>query len=62
LDADFAAGLEVVLFGALVCESALPAAVFDLPPVEPLLSVFEEFEAALEPVVLLIAYSPLYGC
>ncbi len=60
-EAALAACGDVVLFGALVCERALPAALRDLAPVEPLVSVFDAFDAALPPVVspLAIATSEL---
>ena len=45
-DAAFAAFGDVTRFGALVCDSALPAAVFDFTPVEEERSVFDELRAA----------------
>ena len=55
LDAALAAALEVCFFGAPVCDRALPAAVFEPLPVDALLSVCDAFEAAFEPVTLLLA-------
>ncbi len=41
---------EVIFAGALVCDSALPAAVFDFEAVLELVSVFDALEADLAPV------------
>jgi hypothetical protein len=51
LDAAVAALGEVCLAGAAFCDKALPAADFDFGDVDRLLSVDEEFFAALELVV-----------
>jgi len=52
--------LEVTFLGALVCDNALPAAVFDFDPVDLLLKVLDDFDAALRPVTfdLVIISSP----
>jgi hypothetical protein len=50
LEASFAAGAEVTFFGALVCESALPAAVFDLGAELVFVNVFDALVAAFDPV------------
>jgi hypothetical protein len=54
-DAAAAAFFDVFLAGAPVCESALPAADFDLAPVDLLLKVLEAAFAAFAPVVLDLA-------
>lgn len=63
-DAECAADFEVVLFGAPVCESALPADVFDLSPVESSVKVLDALDAALRPVVLpfVMTFAPLPVC
>jgi hypothetical protein len=50
-DAAVAAFDEVTFDGALVCDSALPAAVFDFGAVLELVKVFDALEAALTPVI-----------
>jgi hypothetical protein len=47
--------LDVLLFGAFVCDRALPAAFLEFAPVDGLESVFDAFDAALDPVVLDLA-------
>jgi len=56
-DAAFAAALEVVFVGAFVCERALPAAFFEVEPVDLLVRVLEALEAALFPVTFLAMYT-----
>ena len=50
-EADFAAAVEVVFSGALVCAKALPAPAFDFAPVDLLFNVLEAAFAAFFPVV-----------
>ena len=61
LDAAVAAAFDVSFLGALLCDSALPAAVFEPFPVEPLRSVCDAFDAAFGPVVLLAICRVLSG-
>ena len=55
-DASFAAPLDVVFLGALRCDSALPAAVFDFTDVDVLLNVLDAFDAAFLPVTFATAH------
>jgi hypothetical protein len=50
LEATVAAFEDVTFFGALVCDSALPAEVFDFGAVLELVSVFDALLAAFAPV------------
>ncbi|MBI3728241.1 MAG: hypothetical protein HY254_07895 [Burkholderiales bacterium] len=54
-EAALAAEGEVCFFGALVCDKALAAAVFEFAPVALLCRVLEADVAALVPVVLVFA-------
>ncbi len=56
-DACRAAGADVSLLGAFRCDSALPAADFDLFAVDESRRVLEAFDAALRPVSLPMAFT-----